>query len=161
MPVIGAVPKLPRSQQVCGIVATSVLATAVLIPWLLIGIGCVIVGCLAASRNETTLIVCLPAGLAILIALPLLYYLQLRWNPWIRRFHFDGEIFKYAFSDSDNFQSRSLADMLKIYKAKKPRRRRIHGYILTFRDRSSIYISRSLTNADTLYAELHTRIAGQ
>jgi hypothetical protein len=161
MQVIGAVPKLPTSQHVLRIVVASVFATAVLVPWLLISVGCVIVGCLAISRNESGLIVCLPAGLAILFALPLLCYLQLTWYPRIRRFHFDGEIFRYSLCDSGDFHSRSLSDVLKVYKVKKPKRCRICGYILTFRDGSSFYISRSLVNADILYDELLRMIAGK
>lgn len=154
MKLEGVIPLRPFSERILGYVVTVLVLTVILTPWLLISVGCIFVGCLAWARDEPGLLVCLPAGVSLLIAFPLLFWLQRVWYPPICSFAFDGTQLQFAFDELGKFETRLVSEIATVYKAKKPKRRRVRGYIVTFRDRKSIFVSRALNNADSLYAAL-------
>lgn len=157
MLLVGRCPESTASQRVAAYVGVVVLIT-LMMPWLLISAGCIVVGCLAIPGGETGLMICLPAGLTLLIGPAALIYLQRRWYPSISGFTFDGITLQFKFRQNGDLQSRAVTDVLTICKAKKPRRP-VRGYYVTFRDRQSIFIPRFLTNADELYETLRGSLA--
>lgn len=157
MKYLGSSPVSTASQKVLGYV-TAIVLIALMIPWLLISAGCIVVGCLAISRGESSRIICIPAGLTMLIGPAALFYLERRWYPPISRFTFDGVTLQFEFRQNRDLQSRVVTDVLAIRKAQKPHRP-IRGYYVMFRDRRSIFIPRCLTNADELYKTLHATLA--
>jgi len=146
------------SQRIAGYFSIGVFL-ALMAPWVLIGVGLVVAGCLAASRGETGLFICIPAGIALLVGIPLISYLHLRWNPPVVWFEFDGNVLKYAFQTGGDYQTRSVSEIVSVCWVKRVKSRRIWGYNVTFRDRKTIYVPQWLTNADALSTELSARIA--
>jgi hypothetical protein len=123
------------------------------LPWIAIAVGCILMGLLAIERSEPSLLIGLPAGLALLLALPLLLYFKRRWYPPVREFEYDQGVLKYALHPTDVRECR-LVDEIKQVVPRKGRRGGVYEYLVQFSDGQWISIPSHLTDANELYAAL-------
>ena len=131
-----------------------VLAAALLLPWVLMGVGLIMVGSLAISRGQQELIICLPAGVALLAGVPLITYLKYRWHPTVQRFQYDGTTLQFLINRQTEYQSQLATEVSAIYRRKRPKGRRVTGHEIYFRDGTKIYLPCWLSNADLLVSHL-------
>ncbi len=143
-------------EQAAGYVALLVVAVFFL-PWIAIEVGCILMGLMAIERSEPDLLIGLPAGLALLLALPLLIYFRRRWYPSVRQFEYDKGVLKYAVNPHEERESRQADEVQKVI-PQRGRHRHVYGYLVQFTDGKWISISRELTNADQLYAALQNEL---
>jgi hypothetical protein len=128
-----------------------------LLPWALMSGGLILVGILALGprkKDIPELWICLPAGLALFAAfLGLPLWLWRRSPPWIQRFEYDGEILTYALDAGRPVESHPVEDIAAVSDYYR-RRQGLVGCQITFRDGTSVILSRRVTHADQLYAAL-------
>ena len=119
-----------------------------LLPWIAIAIGCIIMGIAAVFRGERALIVCFPAGIALLALPTLVFNLDRRWYPRISQFVLDDDVLTYTLPRESVTMSRPINDVRWV----EHRMHRWHtrGYLVKFRDGNGIFVCRSLSSADEL-----------
>lgn len=147
-------PEPASGQQILVQCLAYILAAALLLPWVLLGVGLIIAGSLAISRGQQELIVCLPAGVALLAGIPLITYLKYRWHPTVQRFKYDGTTLQLLLNRQTEYQSQLATDVTAIYRRKRPKGRRVSGHDIYFRDGAKIFLPRWLSNADLLVSHL-------
>lgn len=125
---------------------------AFLLPWIAIAIGCITVGIGAIFRGERSLIVCFPAGLALLLLPALLFYLDRRWYPRISQFVLDDNMLTYTRARESVATSRLVDDVRWV--EHRMHRGHTRGYLVKFSDGSGIFVCRSLSSADELVIAL-------
>ena len=121
-------------------------------PWIAIAVGCLLAGIVAIQRGEYSLIVCFPAGLALLVLPPLLFYLDCRCYRRVTGFALAGKDFTYTVSRDAVSIHRSSEDVCWV--TNRMHRGRTTGYLIKFRDGGGIFVCRSLSNADELAGAL-------
>lgn len=156
--LVGRYPETTVRDSIAGYIAL-ILICVILLPWIAIAAGCILLGVHGIARGEPSVIIGLPAGIALLFAGPLLLYLKKRWYPPICQFDFDGQELRYAFRENQIAEIRSVNEVCKVVRRKGAKAHKTWGYDVMFEDRSWIHISRSLTNADELYEALSTHLA--
>lgn len=137
------------------------LAVLVILPWLLLGLGLIIAGTLAVSRGQKELIICLPAGVALLAGIPLITYLKYRWQPTVQRFEYDGSTLKLLLNRETEYICHPVTNVTAFYRRKRPKSRRVRGYEIAFSDGSSVYLPCWLSNSDLLVSHLTASITGR
>lgn len=151
MKLSGQFPPATRSERIQGWLG-GVVIFVFLLPWIAIAVGCILVGIGSIFRGDTTLLICLPAGLALLILPTVLLYLERRWYPRISSFTVDGSQLVYCLAGQSNLTYKELADVRWI-SHQRSRAGKTRGFRVKFRDGSGIYFCRSLPNADA-FAQL-------
>ncbi len=147
MKLIGQFAPSTRSEVILGWIGLAVVGTF-LLPWIAIAIGCIIVGIGAVFRGERALIVCFPAGFALLLLPALLFYLDRRWYPRISRFVLDDNMLTYTLARESVATSRQIDDVCWV--EHRMHRGHTRGYLVKFTDGSGIFVCRSLSSADEL-----------
>lgn len=147
MKLIGQFAPSTRSDLVFGWIGLAFLSVF-LLPWIMIAIGCITVGIGAVFRGERALIVCFPAGIALLVLPVLGFYLDRRWYPRISQFVLDDNVLTYTLSHESEAKSRQINDVRWV--EHRMHRGHTRGYLVKFRDGSGIYVCRSLSNAHEL-----------
>jgi hypothetical protein len=156
--LVGRYPEITTRDRIARYIALT-LVCLFLLPWITLALGCILLGVHGIIRGEPMAIIGLPAGIALLLAGPLLFYLRRRWHPPICQFEFDGHELKYAFRENQRVETRSVHEIRRIECRRRARSRKTWGYEVMFEDRSWIYVARSLTNADELYEALSAHLA--
>jgi hypothetical protein len=129
----------------------------VLAPFFMLGVMCIMVGLLALDRGDKDLLVCLPAGVAIIgvmVGAPFL----VRWlYPPIARFEYDGA----AFTHWRRWDADPVTHAVHQIKSTFPctTRRGVWGYMVKFHDRSRVFVNRAMPNAEALYRQLDADLA--
>lgn len=155
MKLIGEYKDPSQSETIAGWIGL-VAFGAILLPWIAIAMGCITNGAGALFRGDRGLIVCLPAGIALLLLPTLLVYLNRRWYAPISRFELDDSIFTFTLAHKSDARKRSIDDIRWL--EHRVRRGHTRGYIIKFIDGCGIYISRELDNADELAQAIKTSI---
>lgn len=156
----GRNPEPTRSDLVARYVGLAVFSV-LLLPWLALAIGCLLLGIVGIVRGETQLLIGLPAGIALLVAGPLLFYLDRRRYPPISSFEYADGVLRYTLSNGQAEHSRPRDDVRRVV-CRRGRRRRSHrGYQVMFADRKWIFIPRDLPNADQLCDQLQAEVAAR
>jgi hypothetical protein len=136
-----------RSQTFVGAIGL-VFVVAILLPWVVLAVGCILAGIVAIQRGERALVVCLPAGLALLVAPALLFWLDSRWYPRISGFVHDDDVLRYTLSRDSTSVTRPTDDVRWV--TPRMHRGRTRGHLVKFRDGSGIFVCRSIPHADEL-----------
>jgi hypothetical protein len=147
MKIVGQNKDHPQSEAITnwlGLIAFG----AMLLPWIAIAIGCVTLGVGAIFRGDRELIVCLPAGIALLLLPTLLVYLAGLWYAPISGFELDGSMFTYTLDRKSDAKKRSIDDIRWL--DHRMRRGHTRGYVIKFTDGCGIYVPRSLDKSDEL-----------
>lgn len=155
MKLIGQFAPSTRSEVMLGWIGLAVVG-AFLLPWIAIAIGCIMVGIGAIFRGERALIVCFPAGLALLLLPALLFYLDRRWYPRISQFVLDDNMLTYTLARESVATSRLIDDVSWV--AHRMHRGHTRGYLVKFTDGSGIFVCRSLSSADELAIALKNAV---
>lgn len=151
----GQFPPSTRSQTILGWIGLAIVG-AFLLPWIAIGVACILAGIRAISIGENSLIICLPAGLALLILPATLFYLDHRWYARISSFTLEEGQISYTFSRSQDLRTQRVENVCWV--GPRMSRGRTRGYLIKFKDGSGIFVCRSLTNADELARALKCRV---
>lgn len=157
MKLVGQLPPFTRTQWILGWVGLA-MVVVLLLPWILIAVGCILAGIGAIQRGEYSLVICLPAGLALLLLPALLVYLNGRWYPRVSGFSLDGRVLTYTLARAKVVVQRPTDEVRWV----KNRMHRGHtrGYLVKFRDGCGIFVCRSITHADELARLLREEASG-
>jgi hypothetical protein len=147
MKLIGRFPPTTRFQSIFGWLGLVIVA-GFLLPWIVLAVGCILAGVVAIQRGEGSLIICLPAGVALLALPTLLFYFDCRWYPRIGGFILDGNVLTYTLARDSTSLHRKTDDVRWV--KNRMHRGRTRGYLVKFQDGSGIFVCRSLSNADEL-----------
>jgi hypothetical protein len=156
MKLVGQTTPSTRSELILGWIGLVVVG-AFLLPWIVMAVGCVLAGIVAIQRGEHSLVICLPAGLALLLLPTLLFYLDHRWYPRISEFVLDEDVLTYT-RGRDPVPVRRRTDDVRWVK-NRMHKGRTRGYLVKFHDGSGIFVCRSLTHADELARALRESIS--
>lgn len=147
MKLTGEVVPSTRSEVILGWIGLAVVGVF-LLPWIAIAIGCIMVGMGAVFRGERALIVCFPAGLALLVLPALLFYLDRRWYPRISQFMLDDNMLTYTLANESVATSRQINDVRWV--ENRMHRGHTRGYLVKFSDGKGIMVCRSLSSSEEL-----------
>ncbi|MDX2036592.1 MAG: hypothetical protein SFX72_08065 [Isosphaeraceae bacterium] len=129
------------------------VSTAFLAPFLLMGVGMVIVGLLALGprRDMPELLICLPAGLALLVLIVgVLWYVAIRIpSLTVERFAFDGAQLAIDLPKRGRFIG-AVVPSIEIAEQRGRRGRGLRGWWLRFDEIGWIYLSKDFPNAGEL-----------
>lgn len=158
MKLVGQIPPSTRSELIFGWVGLSV-AVVFLLPWATIAVGSVLAGIVAIQRGDRSLVICLPAGLALMLLPALLIYLNGRWYRRISEFSLDGNVFRYTLARAKVVEQRATDEVRWV----KNRMHRGHtrGYLVKFQDGCGIFVCRSITHADEFARVLREEASGR
>ncbi len=147
MKLIGQFGPSTRSDLIFGWIGLAFVGVF-LLPWITIAIGCITIGIGATFRGERALIVCFPAGVALLVLPALAFYLDRRWYPRISQFVLDDNVLSYTLPHESVATSRQIDDVRWV--EHRMHRGHTRGYLVKFRDGNGIFVCRSLSSADEL-----------
>ena len=130
-----------------------------LIPWIAVAAGMIVMGIVGIQRNENALLIGLPAGFALLLALAAFITFVGRRKPRrIDAFDYDNRRLTYWGSQIGPTQHRCLADIAFVGRNFTHRGGQLTGYDIRFCDDVQIFVSKELTDADKLYELLHQEL---
>ena len=155
MKLIGRFAPSTRSDLLLGWIGLAFVG-AFIAPWIAIAIGCVIIGVGGIFRGERALIVCFPAGLALLLLPALLFWLDRRWYSPISQFALDDNMLTYTLARKSVTASRLIDDVRWV--EHRMHRGYTRGYLVKFTDGSGIFVCRSLSSADELAIALKNAV---
>jgi hypothetical protein len=156
--IIGESPDMAPRSFLGGVLGAASIAkfALLLLPWLLIAIGCIAVGVLGLARGDRTLIICLPAGLFLAALFVIVPWLMRRFYRPIQRFECTAEKLTYWYDCTAQGTRKSFDDLKAI--RKQQTRHSLWGYVILFRDGTRIFVNRAMPNADAMYLRLEDAI---
>jgi hypothetical protein len=147
MKLTGQFPPTTRSETILGWFGL-VIVIAFLLPWIVMAVGCIVVGAGSLLQGDYALAICLPAGLALLILPIVLFYLDHRWYARVSNFALDGRQITYSVPGAKDAKMQEIDDVRWV--KTRMHRGKTRGYLVKFHDGSGVFVCRSLTNADEL-----------
>ncbi|MFO0924894.1 MAG: hypothetical protein U0905_20705 [Pirellulales bacterium] len=152
MKLSGQYPEATTRDKVIGWIGMGFVA-AVLSPWILVAVGCMVVGVGSYFRGDRSLLICFPAGVALIVLPIVLVYLDHRRYPRIVGFDLDEEQFVFRFPRALDKTTRSVREVCWV-ENRMSKYGKTRGYRVRFQDGRGIFFSRSLPHADELASAL-------
>ncbi len=130
-----------------------------LMPWLLMTAGLLYVGIGSLFRKDwQELRLCLPAGIALTVAIAGVFWWWLRSPRRIHEFSYAEGFLEFVTKPGAPSVMREVAEIAKVSEYFE---RRSAGYLIQFRDGQKIAVNRHVPNAARLYAALQEDVSAE